>query len=62
MKRITSLAELMQAALDRKAVTAGMVFKRTPAAFIINLQGTVIHRLIQSGMFIYEKHNPIPNR
>lgn len=57
MKRIRSLAGLVQAALDRKSVTCPKCrnWQRAPAAFVVNQMGMAIHHLIQSGLFIYEK-------
>ena len=55
MSQIKTLDELHKVALSRRAVTIpGTGFKRTPAAFIMNLQGTVILSLLKSGMFIYK--------
>jgi hypothetical protein len=57
MKRIGSLAGLMRAVRDRKAVTCPKSHAfRGPiaAAWVVNLQGTIIHMLIENGLFIYE--------
>lgn len=58
MKRITTLKQLLDAALDRRSIVCP---KTTcwrgpiPAAFVINQQGRVLFNLMQSGMYLYEK-------
>lgn len=56
--KINSLDDLINAALNKRAVTCpecrcweGPI----PAAFVQNQIGVVIHRLIKSGLYIYEK-------
>lgn len=59
MKRITTLRGLMWAVRHRKAVTvpSQICFAgRIPAAFMQNLQGHILHRLMQHGMFVYESN------
>lgn len=53
-KRIRTLEQLERAALDRKAVSSGVCFKRTPAAFVLCLPAFVVLRLFTSGMWIYK--------
>lgn len=56
--RIRTLEQLIQAAMDKKAVVVPASHawqKPKPASIIIHLQGTVIHRLLQMGIFIYHK-------
>lgn len=69
MKRITTLEELYQAALDKKAITVTRWANggaRIPAAFMISMQGSSLIHLFRSGMFVYEpqpkpkKHKPMP--
>jgi hypothetical protein len=52
--QIKSLDDLLRACLAKKCVSNGWCFKRTPAAFIYFMQASSVHRLIQSGLFIYE--------
>ena len=56
-KKVTSLKQLCDLALDRKSVVCESYCFRahTPAAFMQNLQGAVINRLIQRGMYVYKK-------
>lgn len=58
MKRIRTLQALKNAADARKAVVIPKYWgwsKPRPAAFMFNLQGPVLLRLFESGMFIYER-------
>ena len=57
MKQIKTLQGLMDAANKRKAVTCpSTVFcKRVPASFVISMQGREILRLINYGLYIYER-------
>jgi len=58
MERINSLRELCKAAIDRRSVVCPKsrdFWKPRPAAFIQNLQGVIIDRLIRSGLFLYTK-------
>ena len=61
-KQIKTLNDLMVAALGRRSVVvpSSRCFKAPlPAAFVINQQAGVVHRLILQGMFIYERgRNP----
>jgi hypothetical protein len=57
-KRINNLEQIEAAALLRRALIAkpGTCFsKPIPAAFIINLQGKIILRLIKHGLYLYQK-------
>lgn len=56
-KRIRTLEQLKRAALDKRAVSSGICFKRVPAAFVFSMPAREVLRLIESGMFIY-KPNP----
>lgn len=57
--RITTLAQLHAAALDRRAVSVTQWGQaRIPAAFLISMQGAVLVHLMKSGMFLYEPRNP----
>lgn len=56
--RIQDLHELSRAAINRKSVCVPKVecFRGPlPAAFVINMAGSIILRLINHGMFIYKK-------
>ena len=58
--KITTLDELMGAALLRMAVVvpSSRCFQRPlPAAFIINMQAAIVYRMIKDGMYIYERRN-----
>jgi len=57
--QIYSLHELDRAIKKKKAVFCpnSHTFKKSvPAAFIINMPGTIILRLFNMGLFIYEKN------
>lgn len=57
-EQITSLARLCELAKERRSITAGWpppFLKNKPAAFIIGMPGNVIQRMIDSGMYLYEK-------
>lgn len=57
MIRVHSLFELCELAMKRKSVVAPNFIpwnKPTPAAFVQNLQGVIINRLIEKGLFVYE--------
>jgi hypothetical protein len=61
--KIESLEALEKAALERMAVVVpGYICwsKPRPAAFVINLSGLVLLRLLRSGMFIYETKTATP--
>jgi len=54
--------DIRKASLERKALIcpSSNAFKGpTPAAVIINQQGLVLLRLLQHGLFIYEKKKKI---
>jgi len=56
--RINGLEELQQAALNRRAVVIPHSWvwrKPKPAAVIINLPGSVLIRLFNMGIYLYEK-------
>ena len=55
-EKITSLARLCELAKERRSITTGWCgFKHQPAAWVVNMQGTMIQRMIDSGMYLYEK-------
>ena len=57
-RQITSLSQLVQASLERKAVTGthGLLHRPyIPASFIASMPGFTIHRVIVAGLWIYEK-------
>ena len=56
--RICCLQALMNAAYDKRAVYVPDSYcwtKPTPAAFMINLSGSILNRLLIQGIYIYEK-------
>ena len=58
MTKVNSLKHLYLLALNRQAVICPEYppwRKPTPAAFIIRLQGTVLFRMFEKGMYIYQK-------
>jgi len=62
VKQITTLSELCKAATDGRAVvcpTQRAWKSPSPAAFVQNLQGVIINRMIKGGMFLYEKRPPL---
>jgi hypothetical protein len=57
-KRIWDLEGLRAAAEDRRAVVvprSPVWGKPRPARFIYNMIASVVHRLLDNGMYIYEK-------
>ena len=57
-RQILSLEDLEWARIDRRAVYAPADYHWNapmPAAFIMNLSGTIILRLIQIGLFTFNK-------
>ena len=59
MNRIRTLAKLQWAALNKKSVVCPKILnwgtKPRPAAFVINLQGRILLRYFESGMYFYER-------
>lgn len=56
-EQITTLDQLILARERKKAVVcpfAGNWFRPRPAAFIANLSGDILHRLMKSGMYVYQ--------
>lgn len=60
-EQITSLSRLIELAKEKRAVSVryGMKVKCQPAAWIVNMQGTMIQRMFDSGMYIYEKEKKV---
>ena len=59
--RIRSLADLEAARMSKAALHCPGAFayrKPIPAAWLINLPGRVIGRLIDLGLFVYKKKTP----
>lgn len=57
-KAVKTLRELKQLAVKRRSVVCPKLHawsQRKPAAFIMNLQGEVILRLLNSGLYVYRK-------
>jgi len=54
-KRITTLKQIRDLAMKRKATYYAWNAYRTPAAFIFQMSGQVIMRLIERGLFEYKK-------
>jgi hypothetical protein len=58
MTKINSLYDLHDATLRKESIIVPHCppwMKPCPAAFVMNLQGTVLLRLFKSGMYIYQK-------
>jgi hypothetical protein len=61
MKRLTTVQEIRTAALNRQSVIcpkSNCFCKPVPAAFIINQIGITLARLLDSGMYLYDKEKP----
>jgi hypothetical protein len=57
--RIKTIEQLYQAAVDRRCVTIGMIHgKPTPAAWVINLQGSLLRNLFRDGIYLYKPKSP----
>lgn len=55
-ERVTTLSRLIELSMQRKSVTCPKTYcfrGPMPAAFVSNLQGTIINRLLNSGLFVY---------
>lgn len=50
--KITTLAQLEKAAKDRKCVSSGYRYMRTPAAFVLAMPFREVFLMMQSGMYI----------
>lgn len=58
MKQVKTLKQLCKLADDKKCVITPSLFcfsKRIPAAFIQNMQGRMIQKQFDAGMYIYQK-------
>lgn len=58
-QKITTLQELYEAKEARRSVYTpnerfGPLVQRKPAAFVLNMSGTIILKLIKSGLYTYE--------
>lgn len=59
--RIDTLSDLVDAASARKSVVCPGSYcweKPKPAAVVINLNGLIIYRLLNQGIYIYQKPKP----
>jgi len=59
--RITTLQHLVRVMEHRGSVVCPSLFcwsKPRPAAFILQLPGRVIHRLLHAGLFFYDRPRP----
>jgi hypothetical protein len=57
-EKITSLERLIELAKERRSVQINHswpAFKCKPAAFIVNMSGTIIQKMFDSGMYVYKK-------
>jgi hypothetical protein len=52
MIKINSLDELADLVARHRSIKTGH-FRRMPAAFIMSMQATIVHREIKSGMYAY---------
>jgi hypothetical protein len=61
-KQIYTVEQLNQAALARRSVIAKhgswLATKPSPAAVIMSMQARLVLRLLENGLFIYEKPDP----
>ena len=60
-RRIKTLRQLQDAALTRQSVVCPWSpcwYKPRPAAFIINLQGHALVRMLERGMYLYVPNAP----
>jgi len=58
--RVKSLKQLYKLAGMKKAVICDYCIRpnrHMPAAFVVSMQGVIIHRMIERGLFIYKKSN-----
>lgn len=55
--RVRSLSMLMNLAYNKRSVIGDHPVCRRPrpAAFIINMQAAIVHRLLKKGLYLYEK-------
>ena len=59
-EQVTSLERLIELVKERRSVQINYgwpAFKCKPAAFIVNMSGTIIQRMFNSGMYVYEKED-----
>lgn len=59
MRQIKTLHQLAKAAENRKAVISGgwyLPMKPMPAAVLINMTGSVILKVLNNGLYIYERN------
>lgn len=61
-EQVTTLDRLAELALEKRSVSVNtkdkinwLSFKCKPAAFVISMQGRLILRMFQVGMYVYEK-------
>jgi hypothetical protein len=61
-EQVTTLKRLVELAKEKKCVsvnpdrkTLWMSFKYKPAAFVVSMQGRMIQRMFEVGMYVYEK-------
>lgn len=53
--KITTLAELMNCAQNRKCVSVPKCrMTRVPAAFVQCMMARIVHRYLEAGMYVYE--------
>ena len=59
--QIKTIDDIYWLSIERRSVVCKRFANRKPkpAAFIIRLQGAIIYKLIQDGMWFYEKRNKL---
>jgi len=58
LERIRTLSDLVYAVACRKSVIHAMWNKPRPAAVVINLSGAILYRLLNEGIYAYQKPKP----
>jgi len=58
MEKVETVSRMMELAKERRAVfcpSKPAFSGRVPAAFIINMSFTIVARLMEAGLYVYEK-------
>ena len=57
MEKVETCARLIELARQRRAVFCPNkpALKRIPAAFVVNMSFVIVARLMESGLYVYEK-------
>jgi hypothetical protein len=57
-EKITSLERLRELAIEKRSITTNWAsphFKCKPAAFVLNMTGSIIQKMFDCGMYVYKK-------